>query len=560
MAGIVLAMLFVSLPFLVDGAREAFALVDERYEHVARTLGSSRFGAFARVTFPQAWRGVLAGAVLMWGRGISEFGAVVILAYNPKVISVLTFERFEGFGLRAAQPPAVLIVHRRVRRVPAGADVPGAAAAALEDGGAVIELRGLEVEAGGFRVGPLDLVVGDGRYVVLLGPERRRQEPRAGGGGRRAAGGRGRGPAGRRRRDALCSPERRRVGLVFQDGLLFPHLTVAANIAYGMRGEGGAEPAPATAPAGPRRARRRGRAARRGGRRDGAARPPPGDALGRRASAGRAGARARRPARARCCSTSRSAPWTRRRARRCRRCCAGSAASGGLPVLHVTHDRDEAFALADECAVMIAGRLHQTGRPLDVLRRPADAAVARFLGARNVLPARRDPRDPRVAVLHAGGSLRAAGPLPDEAVVVVRPEDLRLSAAPGARHARGHRHAPHAAGRPRAGRPRGAGAAGRAGACRRAGRGGDRRRQVVTVTVRAAGRRAPAVTRPAGSPPPTRVTNASPAVHLASHGRLPARNRAGSTTCASPSPTAATCAARTACRRRASRRAATARS
>jgi molybdate/tungstate transport system permease protein len=109
-AGIVLAMLFVSLPFLVDSAREAFALVDERYEYVARTLGSSRFGAFTRVTFPQAWRGVLAGAILMWGRGISEFGAVVILAYNPKVISVLTFERFEGYGLRAAQPPAVLIV------------------------------------------------------------------------------------------------------------------------------------------------------------------------------------------------------------------------------------------------------------------------------------------------------------------------------------------------------------------------------------------------------------------------------------------------------------------
>ena len=109
-AGIVLAMLFVSLPFLVDTSRETFALVDERYEHVARTLGSSPGGAFLRVTFPQAWRGVLAGAVLMWGRGISEFGAVVILAYNPKVISVLTFELFEGFGLRAAQPPAVLIV------------------------------------------------------------------------------------------------------------------------------------------------------------------------------------------------------------------------------------------------------------------------------------------------------------------------------------------------------------------------------------------------------------------------------------------------------------------
>jgi len=109
-AGIVLAMLFVSLPFLVDTAREAFALVDARYEQVARTLGSSPGGAFWRVTLPQAWRGVLAGGVLMWARGISEFGAVVILAYNPKVIPVLVFERFEGFGLDVALPPAVLIV------------------------------------------------------------------------------------------------------------------------------------------------------------------------------------------------------------------------------------------------------------------------------------------------------------------------------------------------------------------------------------------------------------------------------------------------------------------
>jgi molybdate/tungstate transport system permease protein len=109
-AGIVVAMLFVSLPFLVDTARESFALVDERYEHVARTLGSSPGGAFLRVTFPQAWRGVLAGAVLMWGRGISEFGAVVILAYNPKIAPVLVYERFEGFGLDAALPVVILLV------------------------------------------------------------------------------------------------------------------------------------------------------------------------------------------------------------------------------------------------------------------------------------------------------------------------------------------------------------------------------------------------------------------------------------------------------------------
>jgi len=48
--------------------------------------------------------------VLMWARGISEFGAVVILAYNPKTISVLIYERFAGFGLSAALPVTALLL------------------------------------------------------------------------------------------------------------------------------------------------------------------------------------------------------------------------------------------------------------------------------------------------------------------------------------------------------------------------------------------------------------------------------------------------------------------
>jgi molybdate/tungstate transport system permease protein len=52
----------------------------------------------------------VAGAVMMWGRAISEFGAVVILAYYPKTIPVLVYERFEGFGLTAALPVAVLLI------------------------------------------------------------------------------------------------------------------------------------------------------------------------------------------------------------------------------------------------------------------------------------------------------------------------------------------------------------------------------------------------------------------------------------------------------------------
>jgi molybdate/tungstate transport system permease protein len=109
-AGIVVGMLFVSLPFLVNMSREAFSLLDDELELVASIDGASPWQAFWHVSLPQAWRGVLAGALMMWARGISEFGAVVILAYHPKIVPVLVFERFNGFGLVAAQPVAALLV------------------------------------------------------------------------------------------------------------------------------------------------------------------------------------------------------------------------------------------------------------------------------------------------------------------------------------------------------------------------------------------------------------------------------------------------------------------
>ncbi len=109
-SGIVVGMSFVSLPFLVTLSREFFALVDEELEHVALIDGATPWQAFWYVSLPQAWRGVLAGALMMWARGISEFGAVVILAYHPKIVPVLVFERFEGFGLVAAQPVAALLI------------------------------------------------------------------------------------------------------------------------------------------------------------------------------------------------------------------------------------------------------------------------------------------------------------------------------------------------------------------------------------------------------------------------------------------------------------------
>jgi molybdate/tungstate transport system permease protein len=108
--GIVAAMLFVSAPILVSGAREAFRGVDPQLERVARTLGDTGWGAFRRVTFPLAGRGVLAGSILAWSRSVSEFGSIVILTYNPKVASIYIFDRFTAFGLQAAVPAAVILL------------------------------------------------------------------------------------------------------------------------------------------------------------------------------------------------------------------------------------------------------------------------------------------------------------------------------------------------------------------------------------------------------------------------------------------------------------------
>ncbi|MEP6999466.1 MAG: ABC transporter permease [bacterium] len=108
--GIGLAMLFVSAPLFVSAAREAVARVDRRYEDVARSLGDSQWQAVRRVTLPLAGRGLVAAAVVMWARGVSEFGAIVILTYNPKVASVLSYDRFTAFGLDAALPVAAVLV------------------------------------------------------------------------------------------------------------------------------------------------------------------------------------------------------------------------------------------------------------------------------------------------------------------------------------------------------------------------------------------------------------------------------------------------------------------
>lgn len=108
--GIVIAMMFVSAPFLINYAREGFSAIDIKLENSARLLGASPWQVFRHVSIPLAKRSILTGMLMMWARGISEFGAVIILAYHPMVAPVLIYERFESYGLNAAKPVAALLL------------------------------------------------------------------------------------------------------------------------------------------------------------------------------------------------------------------------------------------------------------------------------------------------------------------------------------------------------------------------------------------------------------------------------------------------------------------
>jgi len=109
-AGIALAMAFVSLPFLINSARDGFAAVPERLEKAALNLGAGRSRVFFSISLPLAWRSIITGFVMMFARGMSEFGAVVIIAYHPMIAPVLIYDRFSSFGLNYARPAAVLFI------------------------------------------------------------------------------------------------------------------------------------------------------------------------------------------------------------------------------------------------------------------------------------------------------------------------------------------------------------------------------------------------------------------------------------------------------------------
>ncbi|MBW3614638.1 MAG: ABC transporter ATP-binding protein [Actinobacteria bacterium] len=206
-------------------------------------------------------------------------------------------------------------------------------------------------------------------------------------------------------------PERRRVGMVFQQLALFPHLDVAGNVGYGLKGMS-----------------RRQRASRVQellalvGLKGYEKRFPDELSGGEGQRVALARALAPQPAVVLLDEPFSSLDLSLREA--VRREVRRILKVAGATAILVTHDQDEALALGDRVAVMLGGRIAQVGLPEEVYRRPRDPTVADFLGDANLIEG-----DLADGVLHTEvGQLVPAGAIPTgpRAIALLRPEDLDL--------------------------------------------------------------------------------------------------------------------------------------
>jgi len=105
-----------------------------------------------------------------------------------------------------------------------------------------------------------------------------------------------------------------------------------------------------------------------------------------------------------------------------------------IPVLYVTHDQAEAMALSDRLAVMADGEIVQVGLPAEIYKHPATRFVADFIGQMNFLPAQVVAGEPGAALVRVDGyQCRAENPscISGSAAIAVRPEDMVLAADEG---------------------------------------------------------------------------------------------------------------------------------
>jgi ABC-type molybdate transport system permease subunit len=111
---IVLAMLFVTLPFVVRTVQPVLLELDQEMEQAAKSLGASNWQTFRRVVFPNVLPGILSGVALAFAKAVGEFGSLVIitgnLPYKTQVSSVFIFSRIESGDRAGAAAVAVVLL------------------------------------------------------------------------------------------------------------------------------------------------------------------------------------------------------------------------------------------------------------------------------------------------------------------------------------------------------------------------------------------------------------------------------------------------------------------
>ncbi len=212
-------------------------------------------------------------------------------------------------------------------------------------------------------------------------------------------------------------PQKRDTGMVFQNYALFPHLTVAENIGFGPRNVG------------MRRADIDRRVAE-------LLELVQMSALARRLPSELSGGQQQRVALARALALRPAVllldePLSNLDAKlrvQMREEIRGLVSELRITTIFVTHDQEEALAIADRMVVMNQGRIEQIGRPIDVYEAPQTRFVAEFIGTCNLLPAR--PGSPGEAVVGERTRIpvRIDGPWTD-GTLAIRPEHLRIADA-----------------------------------------------------------------------------------------------------------------------------------
>ncbi|ESZ20237.1 sulfate ABC transporter permease subunit CysT [Mesorhizobium sp. L48C026A00] len=112
--GIVIALIFIGLPFVVRTVQPIMEEIDKEVEEVAATLGANRFQTIARVLLPGLAPAIVTGFALAFARGVGEYGSVIFIAgnlpYKSEIAPLLIVIRLEEYNYAAATATAAIML------------------------------------------------------------------------------------------------------------------------------------------------------------------------------------------------------------------------------------------------------------------------------------------------------------------------------------------------------------------------------------------------------------------------------------------------------------------